>query len=153
MSDAALVYRRGVEAFNANDLASARSHFEAATLAAPNAWEPLLSLAHVNVRAGEVFAAAESMNAAVARLSASAAERATMDVQRTFALRQVHCMTFPGRHPRQCHWKNHQQQQRRLRSTSQLTLAARALATRMHANCSALPSRRPLLLTPRLLPC
>ena len=79
MSDAALVYRRGVEAFNANDLASARSHFEAATLAAPNAWEPLLSLAHVNVRAGEVFAAAESMNAAVARLLTSAAERATMD--------------------------------------------------------------------------
>ena len=79
MVDAALVYRRGVEAFNSNDLASARAHFEAATLAAPIAWEPLLSLAHVHVRAGEVFAAAESMDAAVARLSASAAERTTMD--------------------------------------------------------------------------
>jgi len=79
MVDAALVYRRGVEAFNSNDLASARAHFEAATLAAPIAWEPLLSLAHVHVRAGEVFAAAESMDAAVARLSASAAERATLD--------------------------------------------------------------------------
>ena len=79
MVDAALVYRRGVEAFNSNDLVSARAHFEAATLAAPIAWEPLLSLAHVHVRAGEVFAAAESMDAAVARLSASAADRATMD--------------------------------------------------------------------------
>ena len=79
MVDAALVYRRGVEAFNSNDLVSARAHFEAATLAAPIAWEPLLSLAHVHVRAGEVFAAAESMDAAVARLSASAAERTTMD--------------------------------------------------------------------------
>ena len=74
------------------------------------------------------------------------------DVQWTFAIRQVRSRTFPGRHPRQCHWKNPEQQQQ-LRSTLQITHAARALASWKHAIWSALPSRRPLHLTPRLLPC